>query len=165
MLRPAQLPAPKGPDYAQCLIAVKFAQEISKITDTDQLPLIRQALDHYNLGMYGGLIKPRTFLERFGIVDKPALSPAPPKPKDYLTATDIGDRIGKSAEEVHIWMSNQKPPMIVRDDVSGWRLTTAGKFQYGEERAVELTGGTVVWRIKWRKDVLRLFNVFEHEVD
>jgi cation diffusion facilitator CzcD-associated flavoprotein CzcO len=79
-----------------------------------------------------------------------------------LTATDIGERIGKSAEEVHIWMYQRKPPLIVRDDVSGWRITTWGK-DFGEERAVELTGGTVVWRIKWKRDVLRLFNVYDHE--
>jgi len=51
--------------------------------------------------------------------------------------------------------------MVVRDDVSGWRLTEHGK-DFAEERVVELVGGTVVWRIKWKKDVLRLFNIHDH---
>ena len=59
-------------------------------------------------------------------------------------------------------MYNRKPPLIVKNDVSGWRLAEYG-MEFAEERAVELVGGTVVWRIKWKKDVLRLFNVFDHQ--
>ena len=174
MGQPIALPAPqpeiqKEPDYAQCLIAVKFAQELSRLVDTDPLPLVRQALDHYDLGMYGGLIKPRSFMERFGLVEKPALPPAPPEPKGlhthkYLTCKDIGEIIGKSAHEVYMFLYQRKPPLVSKDyRKDEWRITDAGR-EFGWEESREVVGGYIVWRIKWKKDVLRLFNVFDHEV-
>lgn len=139
---------PKGPDYPGIIERIKFVNELSILTGWNKLELQKEVLREAGMHSLTYHIEPA----------KPV---ALPKPKDYLTATDIGERIGKSAEEVHIWMSNQKPPLIIRDDVSGWRLTSRGK-EYGEERAVELPGGTIVWRIKWKKDVLRLFNVYDH---
>jgi hypothetical protein len=147
---------PKGPDYPGIIQKLKFIRSVHEETGWNLLELQKEVLREAGMISLTYHIEPA---ER-------TLSPAPPKPKDYLTATDIGDRIGKSAEEVHIWMSNRKPPLIIRDDVSGWRLTTWGK-DFAEERAVELIGGTVVWRIKWKKDVLRLFNIRDehYEVD
>lgn len=144
------LPAPekKGPDYPGIIQKLKFIRSVHEETGWNLLELQKEVLRE------AGMISLTYHIEP----EKPVALPAPPKPKDYLTATDIGERIGKSAEEVHIWMSNRKPPLIIRDDVSGWRLTTWGK-DFAEERAVELVGGTVVWRIKWKKDILRLFNI------
>jgi hypothetical protein len=142
---------PKGPDYPGIIQKLKFIRSVHEETGWNLLELQKEVLRE------AGMISLTYHIEP----GKPVALPAPPKPKDYLTATDIGERIGKSAEEVHIWMYNRKPPLIVRDDVSGWRLTTWGK-DFAEERAVELVGGTVVWRIKWKKDVLRLFNIHDH---
>ena len=142
----AQVPA--GPDYPGIIQKLKFIRSVHEETGWNLLELQKEVMRE------AGMISLTYHIEP----EKPVALPAPPKPKDYLTATDIGERIGKSAEEVHIWMSNRKPPLIIRDDVSGWRLTTWGK-DFAEERAVELIGGMVVWRIKWRKAVLRLFNI------
>jgi hypothetical protein len=141
----------KGPDYPGIIQKLKFIRSVHEETGWNLLELQKEVLRE------AGMISLTYHIEP----EKPVALPAPPKPKDYLTATDIGERCGKSAEEVNIWMYQRKPPLIIRDDVSGWRLTTWGK-DFGEERAVELVGGTVVWRIKWKKDVLRLFNVFDH---
>jgi hypothetical protein len=157
-LRPAQLSESKEPDYSQCLIAVKFAQELSRLVDTDPLPLVRQALDHYDLGMYGGLIKPRTLLERHGIIDRPALPPAPPKPKLWLTPTDIGKEAGKTAQEINQWLWNND---YQRKDqqTDEWRITPKGKSIGGEERYEQYESGHLGWHVVWNRAVLRLFNI------
>jgi prophage antirepressor-like protein len=141
----------KGPDYPGIIEKLKFVKELSGVTGWNLFEMQKEVMNEAKLSHLVYHIEP----------EKPVALPAPPKPKDYLTATDIGERCGKSAEEVHIWMYKRKPPLIIRDDVSGWRLTEYGK-EFAEERAVELVGGTVVWRIKWKKDVLRLFNIHDH---
>ena len=90
--------------------------------------------------------------------EKPVALPAPPKPKDYLTATDIGERIGKTAHEVNMMLYQRKPPLVIKDQKGEWRLTDVGK-EFAEERIHEISLGSFVWRIKWKKDILRLFNI------
>ena len=102
--------------------------------------------------MYGGLL----------VKEKEPASPQLPKPKDYLTAKDIGERIGKSAHEVNMFLYQHKPPLLIKDQKGEWRLTNEGN-QFGEERMYEVAGGWMMWRIKWKKDVLMLFNIQKHE--
>jgi hypothetical protein len=97
-------------------------------------------------------------------VEQKALPAPEKKPKDYLTATDIGEHpsVQKSAHEVNMFLYQYKPPFLIKDQNGEWRLTEYGK-EYGEERIRELLGGAFVWRIHWKKDILRLFNVYDHE--
>jgi prophage antirepressor-like protein len=147
----------KEPDYEAALRAVRFAKELAVIVGTDSLPLFCQALDKHELSMYGGLL----VVQKGALKGEPVL-PALPKPKDYLTATDIGVRIGKSAHEVNMFLYQHKPPLLIKDLKGEWRLTEYGK-NFGEERMYEVSGGYLMWRIKWKKDILEKFNIHVHE--
>lgn len=146
--------ASKGPDYAEILDAIKFVKEMAGIVGTEPLPLYCQILDKHDLGYLGGLL----VVQKEPIVKPIAL----PKPKDYLTATDIGERAGKTAYEVHMFMYQHKPPLLIKESHTGeWRLTPFGK-EFGEERSFDATKGNIKWWIAWKKDVLRLFNIYDH---
>lgn len=150
----------KEPDYAATLNAVRFVKELSGMVGCDPLPLVCQALDNYNLGMYGGLLVVQKDIVRPIVLPEPVK-----KPKDYFTATDIGERIGKTPYEVHMMLYQRKPPVLIKEDHTGeWRLTEYGK-QFGEERTFDATKGQIKWWIAWNRGVLRLFNMPVHEDD
>jgi hypothetical protein len=143
---------PKGPDYPGIIEKIKFVKELSTATGWNLFELQKEVLNEAKLTHLIYHIEP----------EKPALPPAPPKPKDYLTATDIGERIEKSPHEVNMFLYQHKPPLLIKDQKGEWRITDYGKG-YGEERMYEVSGGYFMWRIKWKKDVLRLFNIPVHE--
>ena len=139
---------PKGPDYPGIIERLKFIRSLHEETGWNLLELQKEVLRE------AGMISLTYHIEP----EKPV---ALPKPKDYLTAKDIGERIGKSAHEVYMFLYNNH--LLIMSPPGGWRLTEAGKA-YGSEYAVEVGQGAIVWRIRWKKDVLRLFNVCaEHE--
>ena len=142
---------PKGPDYPGIIQKLKFIRSVHEETGWNLLELQKEVLRE------AGMISLTYHIEP----EKPALPPAPPKPKDYLTATDIGERIGKTAHEVNMMLYQRKPPLVIKDHAGEWRLTEYG-HEYAEERIREVSLGSFVWRIRWKRDVLRLFNVFDH---
>jgi hypothetical protein len=95
-------------------------------------------------------------LEKVGAADWQKLLPAATMPSGYLTPTDIGNRIGKTARQVNLWLYNNK--LQEQDVTSGdWRLTEAGKM-HAEEFPFTRNGHSG-YQIKWRDSVLQLMNV------
>lgn len=95
-------------------------------------------------------------LEKVGAGDWQKLLPAATMPSGYLTPTDIGNRIGKSARQVNLWLYNNR--FQVRDDVGGdWRLTEAGKM-HAEEFPFTRNNHSG-YQIKWRDSILSMMNV------
>lgn len=95
-------------------------------------------------------------LEKVGAADWQRLLPASIMPSGYLTPTDIGNRIGKTARQVNLWLYNNK--LQQQDVVSGdWRLTDAGRM-HAEEFPFTRNGHSG-YQIKWRDSVLQLMNV------
>ena len=141
----------KEPDFDLVLKKLKFVRSVHDETGWDLTDMQKRVLEDagfYSITHAADLPKPMPI--------------APPKPKDYLTATDIGDRIGKTAHEVNMFLYQRNPPLVIKDHAGEWRLTEHG-HEYAEERIREVSLGAFVWRIKWKKDVLRLFNVFDHQ--
>jgi prophage antirepressor-like protein len=95
-------------------------------------------------------------LEKVGAAEWQKLLPASIMPSGYLTPTDIGNRIGKTARQVNLWLYNNK--LQEQDVVSGdWRLTEAGRM-HAEEFPFSRNGHSG-YQIKWRDSVLQLMNV------
>jgi len=96
-------------------------------------------------------------LEKVGAAEWQKLLPASIMPSGYLTPTDIGNRIGKTARQVNLWLYNNK--LQEQDsNISGeWRLTEAGKM-HAEEFPFTRHGHSG-YQIKWRDSVLQLMNV------
>lgn len=139
------------PDYDAILNKIKFVNALHDLTKWNLLELQKEVLREAGMLSLTYHIEP----------EQKAL-PAPAKPKGYLTATDIGERIGKSAHEVYMFLYQQKPPLVVKDQKDEWRLTEAGK-EYGEEECREISGGFFVWRIHWKKSILEKMNVVGSE--
>lgn len=95
-------------------------------------------------------------LEKVGAAEWQKLLPATIMPSGYLTPTDIGNRIGKTARQVNLWLYNNK--LQEQDAASGdWRLTEAGRM-HAEEFPFTRNGHSG-YQIKWRDSVLQLMNV------
>jgi len=96
-------------------------------------------------------------LEKVGAGDWQKLLPAATMPSGYLTPTDLGNRVGKTARQVNLWLYNNK--LQIQDaNLSGeWRLTEAGRM-YAEEFPFTRNNHSG-YQIKWRESVLQLMNV------
>ena len=95
-------------------------------------------------------------LEKVGAGDWQKLLPAATMASGYLTPSDIGDRIGKSAHQVNLWLYNNK--LQVKDEITrDWRLTDAGKM-HAEEFPFTRNGHSG-YQIKWRDSILPLMNI------
>jgi hypothetical protein len=165
MGQPLALPAPqpeipKGPDYPGIIQKLKFIRSVHEETGWNLLELQKEVLREAGMISLTYHIEPA----EKKIPYPPVALPAPPKPKDYLTATDIGNHpsVQKSAHEVNMMLYQRKPPLLIKDRKGEWRLTEHG-HEYGSESIRELDYGAFVWRIKWKRDVLRLFNIYDHE--
>lgn len=98
-------------------------------------------------------------LEKVGAGDWQKLLPAASIPSGYLTPTDIGIRIGKTARQVNLWLYNNK--LQVQDGISGdWRLTDAGRM-HAEEFPFTRNNHSG-YQIKWRDSILSMMNVSLH---
>ena len=94
-------------------------------------------------------------LEKVGAAEWQKLLPATMMPSGYLTPTDIGNRIGKTARQVNLWLYNNK--LQEQDNNGDWRLTDPGKM-HAEEFPFTRHGHSG-YQIKWRDSVLQLMNV------
>ena len=153
---------PKGPDYPGIIERLKFIRSLHEETGWNLLELQKEVLREAGMISLTYHIEPERSTADLG---RKSLPPAPPeKPKGlhtdkYLNCKDIGEIIGKSAHEVYMFLYQQKPPLVVKDyRKDEWRITDEGR-KFGWEESREITGGYLVWRIKWRRDVLRLFNL------
>ncbi len=160
---------PKGPDYAGIIERMKFVRAVHEETGWNLLELQKEVLREAGMISLTYHIEPaqKVIIPPYDPKDGDGFAstplPALPKPKSYLTASDIGERTGKTAYEVHMFLYQYKPPILIKDGHSGeWRLTPFGR-EFGEERTFDATKGNIKWWIAWNKGVLRLFNVFEHE--
>lgn len=149
---PAPAPKPK-PDFDHIWAELQFIKRLAKETGWDLNELRIAALrDHnlYGLAMVGEKSKP---------AEPPLALPAPapkPKVKDYMTATDIGELCGMSAQQINKFLYNNH--YIIKDDAYDWRMTELGR-EYGEERVLEPSTGILVITCFWKKEILEKMNI------
>jgi prophage antirepressor-like protein len=140
-------------DHAKVLNDIRFVKELAGLVGAEPLPLYCQILEKYNLGYLGGLLVVQK--------DKQLKLPEPQKVKDWMTPTEIGKVIGKTAKEVNQWLWNND---YQRKDeqTDEWRLTQKGRACRGEERVEEYETGHYGIRIHWNKEILEKFNMLRH---
>jgi len=142
-----QLPA-AGPDYNAILNKIKFVKELSGITGWNLLELQKEVLREAGLQSLTWHIEPE---------QKALPAPAPkPKVKDYMTATDIGELCGMSAQQINKFLYNNQ--YIIKDDAYDWRMTELGR-EYGEERVLEPSTGILVITCYWKPSILEKMNI------
>jgi hypothetical protein len=154
----SSLPAPKEkepekkkPDFDHIWSELQFVKKLAKETGWGLNELRIAALrDHglYSLAMVGEKAKPA----------EPLIAlPAPkPKVKDYMTATDIGELCGMSAQQINKFLYNNQ--YIIKDDAYDWRMTELGR-EYGEERVLEPSTGILVITCYWKPAILEKMNI------
>jgi hypothetical protein len=95
-------------------------------------------------------------LEKAGAGDwQQLLAPGTATATGYLTPTDIGRMIGKTAQQVNIWLYQSR--LQDKDRVNGWRLTEAGKAYATEEHWSN--NGHEGIQIHWHESILAKMNV------
>jgi len=143
--QPAKVPEQKTPSQ----IAYE-ASRFAKMTNADSRTVLSAMLERAG---HGYLVPLLPASDKIPVVPAPSVKPA-----GWLSASDIGAVIGKRPHEVNTWLY-QKGLIIKDGERPGeWRLMPAGR-QYGEERLYEPVPGHPVYRVFWRRDVLRLFGV------
>lgn len=95
-------------------------------------------------------------LKEAGLSSWQQLLPASDVPTGYLTPTDIGNRIGRSAREVNMWLY-QRGYQNKGQEEGEWRLTDKGK-EHAEEFPF-YRNGHAGYQIKWKQSVFALMNV------
>lgn len=155
------LPAPKEPDkkrpdFDHILAELAFVKKLAKETGWDLNELRIAALrDHglYSLAMVGEKAKP---------IEPPLALPAPApakKEKGYLTATDIGEKIGKTGQEVNTWLYQHNPPFIIKGEGDEWRLTELGKEYAYEHKYCPPNTFILRNKIEWKPSILEKMNI------
>ena len=80
------------------------------------------------------------------------LLPAATHDTGYMTVTQIGEKIGKSAKETNLLLAGHS---LQHKEGKVWRLDEAGK-EYGEEIPYTASSGHSGYQIKWNEKILGL---------
>ena len=147
---PASAKAPAVPADEKKLTSIPWeASKFSRATGADPKTVLTKMLDRHG---YGYLVD--TLPDAL-----PSLAPASPKPAGWLNASEIAEIVGDmKASEVNWFLYNKQ--LIIKDgeNPGEWRITWRGKA-YGDEFPYSPHPDHNVYRVFWRRDVLRLFGV------
>jgi len=140
------------PDYGAILNKIKFVKELSGLTGWNLLELQKEVLREAGLQSLTWHIEPA---QKEEVKALPAPAPKP-KVKEYMTATDIGELCGMSAQQINKFLYNNQ--YIIKDDAYDWRMTELGR-EYGEERVLEPSTGILVITCYWKPSILEKMNI------
>ena len=149
----AVVPAPVKPPAIQVdekkLTSIPYeASKFARATGADPRVVLMKMLDRHGYSYLVDTI-PSVL---------PVLAPASPKPAGWLNASEIAEIVGGKAGEINQFLYNKQ--LIIKDgeNPGEWRITLRGKA-YGDEFPYSPHPDHNVYRVYWRRDVLRLFGV------
>lgn len=127
----------------------------SALSDLDQTKKALQKMFKVSDGM--AFSKAIDMIEPlYGVSFEPIKDLLPPAEHQtgYLTPTEIGARVGKTAKEVNLLLAGYG---YQHKDGKVWRLDEAGR-EYGEEVAYTATTGHSGYQIRWNESIVDYIN-------
>lgn len=139
----AQAPAlPQVPDWSEIVIRhLRIARELSQASGIDPGLAAAKALS---------MAQKETGMDLKGYS---RLLPELPSPEEYISASEIGDRIGRKGSEINYYLYNHG--YLVRDQDHNWVLTDEGR-KYGKLFPYSAGSGHTGYYIRWLLEIMNV---------